>query len=318
LNLRHGIGRLEKAEKMDRNSDMAVFVHVVEGGGFSAAARALRMTPSAVSKLISRLEDRLGATLLNRTTRSISLTEEGRTYYERTVTILEEIEAAELAVRDLHAEPRGVLKVNSSTAFGRYALVPHIHEFLDKYPELSVQCTLSDSMVDLVGEGIDVGLRIGTLTDSSLIARRLVPVKRVVAASPGYLSRHGTPQVPEDLKTHNCLRVSFETSINRWEFKGADGPRLMDVSGSLEVNDASLLYDAALAGVGLIRVTEFLVWDAFRDGRLVPVLQEYELDEDRNVFAVYPPGRHQAPKVRAFIDWLVERFVKNPPWGEVG
>ncbi len=299
---------------MDRTSDMAVFAAVVDGGGFSAAARGLGMTPSAVSKLVSRLEDRLGARLLNRTTRSISLTEEGRTYFERAVTILEEIAAAELAVRELHAEPRGVLKVNASTAFGRYALVPNIHQFLDRYPELSVQCTLSDSMVDLVGEGVDVGLRIGTLTDSSLIARRLVPVRRVVAGSPAYFERHGIPQKPEDLVDHNCLRVSFETSINRWEFKGPDGPRLFDVAGTLEVNDASLLYDAALAGVGLIRVTEFLVWEAFRDGRLVAVLQDYETQEDRNVFAVYPPGRHQAPKVRAFIDWLVERFVKNPPW----
>lgn len=299
---------------MEKNNDMAVFVHVVDGGGFSAAARTLRLTPSAVSKLISRLEDRLGARLLNRTTRSISLTEEGRAYYERAVTILEEIDAAELAVRELHAEPRGVLKINSSTAFGRYALVPYIHEFLDKYPELSVQCILSDSMVDLVGEGVDVGLRIGTLTDSSLIARRLVPVKRVVAGSPDYFARKGVPQVPEDLKNHNCLRISFETSINRWEFQGPDGPRLMAVTGSLEVNDASLLYDAALAGVGLIRAAEFLVWEALRDGRLVAVLQDYETEEGRSVFAVYPPGRHQAPKVRAFIDWLVERFVKNPPW----
>ncbi|MEQ8229562.1 MAG: LysR family transcriptional regulator [Rhodospirillales bacterium] len=301
---------------MDRDSEMAVFVRAVEGGGFSAAARDLGITPSAVSKLVGRLEDRLGARLLNRTTRSISLTEEGRTYYERAVTILEEIEAAELAVRELHAEPRGVLKVNSSTAFGRYAVIPYLHEFIEAYPELQVQFITSDSMVDLVGEGVDVGLRIGTLTDSSLIARRLTPVKRVVAGAPAYLERHGVPQTPEDLVNHNCLRVNFETSINRWEFKGTDGPRILDVNGSLMVNDASLLYDAAIAGVGLIRAAQFLTWEALRDGRLVPVLQEYETEEGRNVFAVYPPGRHQAPKVRAFVDWLVDRFVKNPPWAE--
>lgn len=301
---------------MDRDSEMAVFVRAVNGGGFSATARDLGITPSAVSKLVGRLEDRLGARLLNRTTRSISLTEEGRTYYERAVTILEEIEAAELAVRELHAEPRGVLKVNSSTAFGRYAVIPHLHEFIEAYPELQVQFITSDSMVDLVGEGVDVGLRIGTLTDSSLIARRLTAVKRVVAGAPAYFERHGIPQTPDDLVHHNCLRVSFETTINRWEFKGADGPRIMDVNGSLMVNDASLLYDAAIAGVGLIRAAQFLTWEALRDGRLVPVLQEYETEEGRSVFAVYPPGRHQAPKVRAFIDWLVERFVKNPPWAE--
>ena len=300
---------------MDRNSEMAVFVSVVDGGGFSAAARELRMTPSAVSKLVGRLEDRLGARLLNRTTRSISLTEEGRTYYERAATILEEIEAAELAVRELHAEPRGVLRVNSSTAFARYAVIPHIHEFLDRYPDLHVQITSSDSMVDLVGEGWDLGLRIGTLTDSSLIARRLAPVHRVVAGSPEYFARHGKPKAPDDLANHSCLRVSFQTSINRWEFKGPDGPRLFDVKGTLEVNDASLLVDAAVAGVGLIRGAEFAIGAALRDGRLIPVLQEYEIEDNRSVFAVYPPGRHQSPKVRAFIDWLVERFVDNPPWG---
>lgn len=303
---------------MERNNDMAVFVAVVEGGGFSAASRELKMTPSAVSKLVGRLEDRLGARLLNRTTRSISLTEEGRTYYERAATILEDIEAAELAVRELHAEPRGVLKVNSATTFGRYALIPYIHEFLERFPDLQVQVTLSDSMVDLVAEGWDMGLRIGTLTDSTLIARRLVPVRRVVAGAPTYLDRRGTPRSPDDLAGHNCLRVSFETALNRWEFKGAGGPRLLDVKGSLEVNDASLLYEAALSGVGLIRATEFLIWEALRDGRLVTVLQDYEPEENRSVFAVYPPGRHQSPKVRAFIDWLVERFAKNPPWAQAG
>ena len=196
-----------------------------------------------------------------------------------------------------------MLKVNSSTAFGRYAVIPHLHEFIEAYPELQVQFTNSDSMVDLVGDGVDVGLRIGTLTDSSLIARRLAPVKRVVAGAPAYFERHGVPKTPDDLARHNCLRVSFETTINRWEFKGADGPRILDVNGSLVVNDASLLYDAALAGVGLIRAAQFLTWEALREGRLVPVLQEYETEEDRSVFAVYPPGRFTQPKVRAFIDF---------------
>lgn len=299
---------------MDRQSEMAVFVRVVERGGFSPAARELGLTPSAVSKLIGRLEDRLGARLLNRTTRSVSLTEEGRAYYQRAVPILEEIDAAEQAVSELRAEPRGVLKVTSSTAFGRYAVMPEIPKFLERYPELQVRMTLSDSVVDLVGEGYDVGIRIGSLPDSSLMARRLVPVHRVVAAAPSYLARRGTPETPDDLVNHNCLKVRAETSINRWEFKGPSGQRIINVSGNLVADDAADLYDAAIAGVGLVRAASFLIWQPLTDGRLIPVLEGYEADEDRHVYAVYPPGRHLSPKVRAFVDWLVEEFVDNPPW----
>lgn len=293
---------------------MAVFARVIEAGGFSAAARAFGMTPSAVSKLIGRLEDRLGARLLNRTTRSVSLTEEGRTYYQRVVPILEEIEAAERAVTELHAAPRGLLKVNAATAFGRYQIVPVIHRFLERYPDLKVQITLTDSLVNLVEEGVDVAIRLGELPDSSLIARRIADVHRVVAAAPSYIERHGKPETPDDLADHNCLRASFETSLNRWEFKGADGPRLIDVAGSLEVNDASALYDAAISGVGLVRAARFLLAAAIREGRLVPLLQDYEADRDLTVYAVYPPGRHLSPKVRAFVDFLVETFLPVPPW----
>jgi len=299
---------------MDPHSEMSVFVRVVQLEGFSAAGRALGMTPSAVSKLISRLEDRLGARLLNRTTRTINLTEEGRAYYQRAVPILEEIEAAERAVTDLHAEPRGLLKVNAATSFGRHYVVPILHQFMEKYPELRVEVTLTDSLVDLVGEGIDVGIRIGDLPDSSLIARRLATIHRVVAAAPSYLEKYGTPKVPEDLMNHNCLRVSFETSLNKWEFDGPDGPVRLDVSGNLEVNDSSALYDAAIAGVGMIRSSKLLLWPGLYDGRLVPLLQEYESKRDLDVHAIYPSGRHLSPKVRAFVDFLVSKFLPVPPW----
>ncbi len=293
---------------------MSVFVRVVEVGGFSAASRVLGMTPSAVSKLIGRLEDRLGARLLNRTTRTINLTEEGRAYYQHAVPILEEIEAAERAVTDLHVAPRGLLRINAATSFGRRYVMPIIHEFMDKYPELRVEMTLTDSLVDLVGEGVDVGIRIGDLPDSSLIARRIATIRRVVAAAPSYVERHGKPKTPEDLFNHNCLRVSFETSLNRWEFQGPDGPMRLDVTGNLEVNDSSALYDAAIAGVGLIRSSKLLLWPALFDGRLIPLLQEYEAKRDLDVHAIYPSGRHMSPKVRAFVDFLVSKFLPVAPW----
>lgn len=299
---------------MDRQSEMAVFVGVVDGEGFSAAARKMGMTPSAVSKLIGRLEDRLGTRLLNRTTRKVSLTEEGRAYYDRAVRILEDIDAAEREIADLRAEPQGILRVHSSTAFGEHYLVPVIHEFFECFPKVEIHLELSDTLIDLVGQGVDLALRIGALTDSSLLARKILPVHRIVAGAPSYFDRYGVPKKPDDLVHHNCMRVSFETALNRWEFLGPDGPRQVQVSGSLQVSDSAVLFSAALAGVGLIRASHFLLGPAIADGRLIPVLQKYETNQELNVFAVYPPGRHASPKLRAFVDFLIEKFRSDPSW----
>ena len=299
---------------MDNQSEMAVFVRVVEAGNFSAAAREMNLTPSAVSKLIGRLEERLGARLLNRTTRHVSLTEEGRAFHQRCTPILDAIDEAERAVAELHGEPRGLLKVNVSTAFGRYHIEPLIPGFLARYPDLRLELTLSESIVNLIEEEVDVAVRIGQLPDSSLIARKLGTARRIVVASPAYLERHGTPQTPDDLKDHNCLSLSKATSLNQWEFKGPGAPRRIDVGGNFEANSGIALHRAAVAGMGLIRAGNFTVAADISTGRLVPVLADHELPPETNIYAVYPHNRHLSPKVRAFVDMLVDAFLPVPPW----
>lgn len=299
---------------MDRLGEMETFVRVVENGSFSGAARDLHMTPSAVSKMIGRLEDRLGVRLLSRTTRKLSLTEEGRVFFQRVTPILSEVEEAEETVSLSTAEARGVLKVNASTAFGQYQIVPLIPGMLEKYPSLQVQLTMTDSIVNLVEEGFDVSIRIGTLTDSSLIARKLGTAHRVLVASPDYLKRHGTPKCPKDLKDHECLKLSIPTSLNKWEFVTDSGPSTVEVKGRFEADNAIALHEAALAGIGLFRAASFVVGDDIKAGRLIPVLQEFEISGDPGIFAVWPHNRNLSAKVRAFVDTLVAAFSPIPPW----
>ena len=299
---------------MDQHGEMAVFVRVVEHESFSSAARALKLTPSAVSKLIGRLEDRLGARLLNRTTRRLSMTEEGHAFYQRCVPILSAIDEAEMAVTELHAEPRGLLKVNASTAFGQFHIQPLIPKFLERHPDLRIQLTLSDSLVNLVEEEVDVAIRIADMPDSTLIAKKLSAVHRTVAAAPSYIEKFGIPKSPEDLKNHNCLTLSFETSLNQWEFKGSDGPQRIRVRGSFETNNAAALYEAGLAGLGLFRAANFVVGSDFKEGRLIPVLEDYEMINQVNIYAVYPHSKHLSPKVRAFVDLMIDAFTPIPSW----
>ena len=299
---------------MEGTSEMAVFVRVAETENFSAAARALKLTPSAVSKLIGRLEDRLGARLLNRTTRRVSLTGEGRTYYQRCLPILSAIDEAEQAVSGRHGEPRGLLKVNASTVFGRDHIQPLLPDFLAKYPELRIQLTLSEAFVNLVEEEVDVAIRIGQMPDSTLIARKLGQARRMVVGSPSYLEQHGIPRTPDDLKNHNCIILSNATSFNHWEFNEPDGPRRIEVSGNFETNNSVALSNAALTGIGLIRAGNFSLAANIRAGLLVPVLADFEATTEINIYAVYPHNRHLSPKVRVFIDMLVDAFLPVAPW----
>ncbi|MEX0694949.1 MAG: LysR family transcriptional regulator [Rhodospirillales bacterium] len=299
---------------MDRFGEMETFVRVVDSGSFSSAARDLHMTPSAVSKMIGRLEDRLGVRLLSRTTRKLSLTEEGRVFFQRITPILSEVAEAEDTVSLSTAEARGVLRVNASTAFGQYQIVPLIPKMLDRYPSLQVQLTMTDSIVNLVEEGFDVSIRIGTLTDSSLIARKLGVAHRVLVASPAYLEKHGVPKCPVDLEQHQCLKLSIPTSLNKWEFVLADGPRTVEVSGRFEADNAIALHEAALAGLGLFRAATFVVGEDIKAGRLVQVLQEFEISGDPGIFVVWPHNRNLSAKVRAFVDTLVDAFSPVPPW----
>ena len=300
---------------MDRPGEMTAFVRVVEDGGFSAAARTLGVTPSAISKLIGRLEDRLGARLLHRTTRSINLTHEGVAFYQRSVRILREIEEAEEAISQLHAAPRGTLRINAAVAFATYQIVPLMPAFLALYPELHLELTVTDRVVDLIEEGVDVAIRTGARTDSSLITRLLAEDHRRICAAPSYIDRHGVPRTPADLAGHNCLAwIGNQGHLNDWPFAGPDGPYTMTVSGNAEVNNGETLFEMALAGVGLAHMAEFRVGPEIAAGRLVPVLLDHHRSEPLPIHVVYPHRRHLLPKVRAFVDFLVEKFTPDPPW----
>lgn len=293
-------------------SDMTAFVRAVELGGFSLAARDLGLTPSAISKLVTRLEERLGVRLLNRTTRRLALTPEGEAYFQRSQRILAEIAEAEDEVARFRAQPKGLLRVNVGTAFGMHQLAPALPEFLSRYPEVQVELTITDRIVDLIEEGADLGIRLGTLGDSSLVARRICELERVVCASPEYLRKHGTPANAQDLLKHNCLSVAYAPNLRRWPFETRDGLTHVEVSGNVSANNADTLLQLALLGVGIIRLSDVIVGEAIASGRLVPLLADIHHAEPLPLHAVYPQGRHRSPKVAAMIDYLIERFAKAP------
>lgn len=299
---------------MDRLSGMAVFVRVVEEESFSAAARVLGLSKSAVSKQVAALEDRLGARLLNRTTRRLSLTDAGVAFYDRAQRIVADAEEAEAAVSQLSATPRGVLRVNAPVSFGVQHLGPVLPEFMDAHPDLSVELTLNDRFVDLVEEGFDVAVRIGRLPDSSLIARRLAPLRRVVVASPAYVAAHGAPQQPEDLRDHACLLYAYLLRGDAWALRGPEGRAVeVRVDGRLRANNGDVLRAALLGGMGVAYMPSFLVGNDLAEGRLVRLLPEWQ-DDSAGIYAVHPHARLVPPKVRAFVDFLAERYGNCPAW----
>ncbi|HKJ70455.1 MAG TPA: LysR family transcriptional regulator [Gammaproteobacteria bacterium] len=298
---------------MDRIGEMALFARVVQAGSFSAAARELDRTPSAVSKQIRRLEDRLGVRLLHRTTRRLSLSEAGRTLYQHARQAVAAAQAGEEAVARLQERPRGVLTVNAPVSFGSLHLAPVISDFLARYPEVSVDMTVDDRVLDLVESGFDVAVRIAELPDSSLIARRLAPARHVVCAAPAYLARFGEPRTPADLARHNGLTYAYSRQGPEWPFDGPGGPETVRVGGNLQVNHGDGLRAAAVAGLGIALLPTFIAGDDLRAGRLRPLLPGYRTRE-LSIYAVYPERRHLPAKVRAFVDFLVETFAGQPYW----
>lgn len=302
---------------MDTLSGMQLFVDAVDGGSFSAAGRKLGVAPSSVARGIAALEDQLGTRLLNRTTRKLSLTEAGRVFHERSRRILGEVEEAKLSVADLQATPRGLLKLSVPVVFGRLHVVPALPDFLRTHPDVQIDLGMTDGYVDLVEEGIDVAVRIGALQDSSLVARKLAPTRRVLCASPVYLQRRGRPEKPDDLRAHNCLFYKFSGGRAVWRFRDQAGEHVIEIDGSLRTNNADALHTAALAGVGIVVLPLFMVGADIRRGALEVIFPEVAfaaLSLDSDISAVYPYGRHQSPKVRAFVDFLVRRFRPTPPW----
>jgi len=299
---------------MDRLGAMEAFVAVVEAGSFSAAALRLHSSKSLVSRLVAALEGELGARLFHRTTRSLTLTEEGRGYHAQVVRILSDITDANLSVTTLQAAPRGLLRINAPMSFGYLHLAPAIPDFLTLYPEVEIDLTMSDRIVDLVDEGVDLAVRLGRLSDSSLVARKLAPVRRAVCASPAYLKAHGTPQTPDDLIHHQCLCYSNLSMSQEWRFMRADGTAWpVEVHGRLRADNGDALREAALKDLGLVYLPSFIIGRDLQAATLVSVLTDY-VAQDSNVYAVYPHARHLSPKVRAFVDFMASRFGARPYW----
>jgi DNA-binding transcriptional LysR family regulator len=298
---------------IDHASEMAAFVRVVDSNGFSAAAPALGLSPSAVSKLITRLEARLGVRLLQRTTRALHLTQEGEVFYAAAKRIVGDIETLENQIAGQSSTPSGVLRVTTSLAFSTHQLAPVLSEFLARYPLVQFELLPTDRVIDMVEEGIDIAIRIGRLADTSFMARKIGEDKRLICAAPSYLARHGRPQRPEDLRRHNCLVSRDRTQLNRWPFK-VDGQVVeIEVSGRVAVTEGETQMQLALQGVGIVRVTRLTLAHAIRDGSLVPLLGEFSAEESVGIHAVYPHRRHLAPKVPAFVNFLIEKFTP-PPW----
>jgi DNA-binding transcriptional LysR family regulator len=301
---------------MDRFADMQMFVRVVETGSISAAAERLEIAKSAVSRRLAELESRLGAQLLHRTTRRLNLTDSGRAYLERAQTILADLAEAEAAVSQAHTALKGRLRVALPLSFGLLHLAPLIESFMALHPDVEFDLDFNDRQIDLMQEGFDLAIRIANLPDSSLIARRLAPIRHVLSASPAYLAKHGTPIRPQDLKDHVCLAYSNLANPGVWHYRTPDGVAgSMQVPIKLKANNGDFLCQAALAGHGLILHPSFYLRDALRSGTLVPLLTDIIWPE-LNVYAVYPPTRHLSSRVRAFVDFLAQRLAGVPAWDQ--
>lgn len=299
---------------MDKFENIQAFIAVVETGTFTAAAERLNLAKSAVSRKVSMLEERLGVQLLHRTTRVLNLTETGRSFYERGTRILADLEEAEAAVQQEHGELRGTLRVALPLSFGVRHMCGPIATFSKQHPKVRFDFDLNDRRVDLIEENVDVALRIGHLTDSSLIARRLFDVRTVVCASPNYLGIHGTPETPDDLRDHQCLVYSNLPDPDKWTYENRDGTsHTVKVNPVMAASSGDFLSNAAAHGLGLIMQPTFIASEAIRRGNLVPVLTDYEWPISP-AYAVYPPTRHLSYRVRAFIDFLVEKFAGTPQW----
>lgn len=299
---------------MDRFDDLAAFVAVVEAGSFTAAAERLEVAKSAVSRRVSALEARLGAELLRRTTRRLSLTDGGAAFYERATRILADLDEAESALSEEQGELRGRLRLAIPLSFGLRHLSVPLCAFGRRHPRLALDVDFNDRRVDLVEEGVDVAVRIGHLKDSTLIARKLFDARTVVCASPAYLAEFGTPATPDDLAGHSCMVYSNLKDPKRWAYVDTDGQRRsVAVGDGLSASSGDFLVRAAAAGLGIVMQPTFIAYEAIRDGQLEPILGDYGWPVTPG-YAVYPPTRHLSLRVRAFIDFLAEHFAGGAPW----
>lgn len=299
---------------MDRFSELETFVNVVESGSLSAAAERLGIAKSAVSRRLAELEGRLGVQLLNRTTRSISLTDSGRRYLDSCQRILSDLEESELAIADEQAVLRGSIRIAAPLSFGIHHLSPVLNNFQKAHPDVLLDLSLDDRQVNLQEAGFDLGLRIGKLEDSSLVAKKLSPIRRIVIASPDYLAQYGEPQTPEDLKHHLGLTYTNMPESQFWQFMKPDGSLVsVRVPSRMKANNGEFLLRACIDGMGVIVLTTFIAFEAIQKGLVKPILCEFE-PPPVSLYAIYPSQRHLPRRVRALIDYLAECFNRSPYW----
>jgi DNA-binding transcriptional LysR family regulator len=289
------------------------FVRTVAAGSFAAAARDLGVSPVAVSKNVQRLERGLGVRLLQRSTRQLSLTEEGRLFYERCAEPLRELESAQSVVKDKGLTPTGRLRVTSISPFGRTYILPLLPAFSRRYPDIEVELHLDDDISDMIAEGYDLGIRAGQMKDGTMVAREIAPLHFVVCGAPSYLAQHGMPQTPEDLAHHNCLRLRRAASagVLAWRLGSEVAPALPPIRGNLLANDVTTLAMAAVHGQGLAFAPLPLVLPMFRSGALVPLLTNW-ISQPAHFYMHYPNRRHLPARVRSFVMFMLSRLRKNP------
>ena len=298
---------------MDGMSVIPIFVAVIEHKGFSAAAEHLGLTKSAISKRISQLEEQLGAKLLHRTTRKLSLTEAGEQYYVHALKALEAAQNAIDCVAQLQGEPQGKLRIHAPMSFGHLHVSPLIPEFLARYPKISVDLILDDKNANLVAEGIDVAIQSGSLPDSSLLARKLAPGNSVVCASPAYIKKYGQPHHPTDLKQHNCLLFSYSNNASQWSFTNGKEHYQVEVSGNYQVNNSEALKQALLKGCGVARLPTFIAGEDIKAGKLVNLFPSYKMPH-KDIHALYVARQYLPEKVRVFLDFTIEYFGADIPY----
>ena len=292
---------------MSALGEIEIFVAVVAAGSFTRAAKGLGISQSLASRTVAALEERLNVRLLHRTTRKLQLTTDGRAFYERCAQILADLHDAELTVTSTHERPHGRLRVDVPSLLGLIVVIPALPAFLARYPEIQVALTLRDHYVDIVGEGLDVALRMATLPDSSLVARRLGTARIVTCGAPAYLRQRGKPTTLADLANHDCLMSIIDGATKRWRFRDGTRERLVPVSGRLHITSGPAVLESVRAGLGLARLFDFIVAQDLAQGLLEEVLAAHA-PEEQPIFAVYPASRHLSPKVRVFVDYLVETW----------
>jgi DNA-binding transcriptional LysR family regulator len=294
-------------DRIDHSGEMAAFVEVARQGSLSGAARTLGLTPSAISRIVGRIEARLGVRLLVRTTRSLRLTAEGENYARAARRILADIAETESAIAD-QASPRGRVRISMASAHGRMSVLPLLGEFTTRYPGITLDIDLSDEVADIIGGRADVAVRFGPLADSPLTARRLGETGRTVVASPAYLARHGTPRTPADLADHNCLDFSFRRIEPGWPFRENGRDTILPVSGNMTANNGETLVQLALDGLGITRVGNFHIEDELANGRLVALLEDFNPHDREAIHAVFIGGANMPARVRVLVDFLAEKL----------